>query len=193
MLLIALSLFGQDDAMQKAFVTSYQEEATGNYFGARNALISVYTAENYELNLRLGWLHYLLKDYTGSTGYYRKAMDLKPFSIEAKFGAVQPLAAMEKWNEVLMQYQEILKIDGMNSQANYWLANLYYNRREYKNAIPFLEKIVNLYPFDHSGTLLLAWSYLQNGQTADAKILFGKVLLMQPGDTSALDGLKRIK
>jgi tetratricopeptide (TPR) repeat protein len=191
LLLAALPLFSQGEVVQKAFEASYQEETKGNYFGARNAIADVYAAESYEMNLRLGWLHYLLKDYSGSEGYYRRAVELKPFSVEAKFGFVKPLSALEKWNEVLKQYQEILKIYEMNEQANYWIASLYYNRKDYKNAIYPLERVINLYPFDYSGTLLLGWAYLQNGQSSDAKILFGKVLLMNPGDASALEGLKK--
>ena len=190
--LTLIPVYSQSEAVLKAFETSYQEEAKGNYFLARGALANVYAAESYEMNLRLGWLHYMLKDYSGSEGYYKKATELKPFSVEAKFGYVKPLSVLEKWNDVLRQYQDILKIDEMNGQANYWIASLFYSRKDYKNAIKYLEKVVNLYPFDYSGTLLLGWSYLQNSQPSDAKILFGKVLLMKPGDTSALEGLKKI-
>jgi tetratricopeptide (TPR) repeat protein len=189
---LAAGLFAQEgSALQKAFETSYLEENKGNYYGSATALSNLYAADNYALNLRLGWLHYLLKDYTGSVDFYQKACGLLPLSIEAKLGLVKPLSAMEKWNEVLLQYQNILKIDEMNSTANYWIASVYYLRKEYASSAKYLEKVVNSYPFDYSSTVLLGWTYLQLEQGTDAKTLFNKALLMKPHDASALEGLRK--
>jgi hypothetical protein len=40
---------------------------------------------------------------------------------------------------------------------------------------------------------MLAWTFLNLGRTAEAKVLFKKALLNRPGDASATEGLSKIK
>jgi tetratricopeptide (TPR) repeat protein len=77
--------------------------------------------------------------------------------------------------------------------VNYRVGLIYYNRGEFAKADPYLEKVVNLYPFDYDGLLLLAWNKLSLQKSREAKVLFQKVLLNNPGDESATEGLKLIK
>jgi tetratricopeptide (TPR) repeat protein len=178
---------------QQAFSSSYTAEAKGGYSDAIKSLSTVYEESDYPCNLRMGWLQYLNKDYLKSVDYYKKATALRPYAIEAKFGYIKPLSALQKWDEVLAQYNEILKIDPQNTQANYWSGTMYYNRKDYKTAIARYEKVVNLYPFDYDSSLMLAWSYLADGRNNDAKSLFNNVLLIAPGDSSATSGLKKLE
>src|SRR5574344_1686902 len=83
---------------QKAFYKSYDYEKTGSYSNSISELKRVYVSNDYFVNLRLGWLYYLAKNYTESLRYYQNAIKLKPNSIEAKFGCVKPLSAMENWD-----------------------------------------------------------------------------------------------
>ncbi|HEU4717346.1 MAG TPA: tetratricopeptide repeat protein [Bacteroidia bacterium] len=178
--------------LQDAFSKSYTAEASGKYDDAIKALSSVCDDGSYECSLRLGWLSYEAKDYVKSIAYYQKAIDAKPYAIEARFGIVKPESALLKWDDVLGQYMEILKIDPQNTKANYWTGCIYYNRKDYKKAISYFEKVVNLYPFDYDSSIMLGWSYLNDGRSSDAKVMFGKVLLISPGDTSATGGLKKL-
>jgi tetratricopeptide (TPR) repeat protein len=180
-------------ALQKAFNESYTQEYYKKYPEAIASISKVNDDKNYETNLRLGWLNYLNKNYTQSQANYQKATELKPYSVEAKLGLLKPLSALESWDKVLLQYEEILKIDAQNYTANYWAGNIYYNRKKYDAAIKLFEKIVNLYPFDYDANHMLAWSYLNSGRNNDAKILFNKALLIKPADTSSLTGLGKIK
>jgi tetratricopeptide (TPR) repeat protein len=83
----------------------------------------------------------LAKNYSESIQYYDKAISLKPYAIEARFGCVKPLSATENWERVKAQYLQILKIDPQNTTANYWLGVIYYNRKEYTNANKLFEKV----------------------------------------------------
>ena len=56
----------QDAALQKAFSESYALEASGKYAEAASLLEKQNGASNYEIQLRLGWLHYMNKHYTVS-------------------------------------------------------------------------------------------------------------------------------
>jgi tetratricopeptide (TPR) repeat protein len=178
---------------QAAFVKSYESEKSGNYVAAINTLKTVYKADSYIVNIRLGWLSYLAKQYTESIKYYEKSISLKPYAIEARFGCVKPLSALESWEKVKAHYMEVLKIDPQNTVANYWLGVIYYNRKDYVNATRLFEKVVNLYPLDYDSVIMLAWSKLSSGKSADARVLFNQALILRPDDSSALSGLKQIK
>jgi len=192
--LLFVSANAQNEAaMQKAFSDSYTQEYYKKYTEAIATISKVNSDDNYETNLRLGWLYYLNKNYTQSQANYQKAVTLKPYSVEAKLGLVKPLSVLESWDKVLEQYEEVLKIDAQNYTANYWAGVIYYNRKKYDGSIKLFEKLVNLYPFDYDANHMLAWSYLNSGRNNDAKVLFNKALLVKPADTSALAGLAKIK
>ncbi|HRG88834.1 MAG TPA: tetratricopeptide repeat protein [Chitinophagales bacterium] len=192
MLLMSLAAFSQS-SLETVFATSYKAETAGKYSDGIKALKDVYDEKNYELNMRLGYLHYMAGLFTESTTYYERAISLMPYSLEAKFGYVLPAAALGNWDKVLNQYLEIVKIDPQNTKANYRLGSIYYGRKDYTNALKHLEKVVNLYPFDYDGLILYAWTNLQLGKTKEAKLLFEKVLWLSPRDKSALEGLSYIK
>lgn len=189
-----ISVYAQNNnAIQSAFTKSYVSEQEGKYSAAISDLKPVYSSENYVINIRLGWLYYLAKQYTESIKYYDIAIALKPYAIEARFGCVKPLSAIESWDKVKYHYLQILKIDPLNTVANYWIGVIYYNRKEYATACNHFGKNVNLYPLDYDSVIMLAWSKLNSGKQADASILFKQALIIRPDDNSALTGLKSIK
>ena len=181
------------DALQAAFSKSYEAEKSKNFGAAVNELKAVYQSGNYVTNIRLGWLYYLAKQYTESISYYEKSIVLKPYAIEARFGCVKPLSAIEDWERVKKQYIEILTIDPQNTVANYWLGVIFYNRKDYSSAEKLFEKVVNLYPLDYDSVIMLAWSKLNSNKPPEAKVLFQQALIIRPGDSSALSGLKLIQ
>ena len=193
-LIITVTSQAQDyKTIQDAFEKSYLYEYSGDYSKAIDALKNVYDEESYEINLRLGWLTYMAGFFTESTAYYQKAIELKPLSIEAKFGYVYPASALGNWEQVKKQYNEILKIDPQNSMANYKLGSIYYGNEDYTTTLKYFEKVVNLYPFDYDGLLMYAWTNLKLGKFREAEVLFNKVLMNQPNDESAMEGLGMIK
>ena len=190
----AVKLRAQTNAvLQRAFHNSYADENNKNYTAAINDIYPCYNENNYEINIRLGWLNYLNKNYNASQVYYQRAINIKPGSVEAKFGYVKPLYFLQNWDKVLEQYIDIIKIDPQNTQANYWAGIIYYNRKQYEAAIRCFRMVVTLYPFDYDGNHMLAWSYLMVGKKSDAASYFEKALLIKPDDASSLDGLSKAK
>ena len=183
----------QDAAVQSAFETSYALEKTGQYLKAANTIKSVYNESSYEINLRLGYLLYENASYRESSKYYKKAVEIKPNSVEARLGYVLPLAVLASWDTVKIQYENILKIDPYNTTANYRMGLIYYYKADNTTALPYFEKVYSIYPFDYDNTLMYAWTKLKLNKTAEAKTLFNIVLLIKPKDASALEGLKAIK
>jgi tetratricopeptide (TPR) repeat protein len=192
LILLVIRLQAQTNVvLQKAFHNSYADEQNKNYIAAINDIYPYLSDNSYEVNIRLGWLHYLNKNYTTSQSYYQKAISIKPGAIEAKFGYVKPLSFLQSWDKVLEQYLAILRIDPQNAQANYWAGVIYYNRKQYDAAIRCFKVVVTLYPFDYDGNHMLAWSSLMTGKKAEAKPLFERALIIKPADASSTDGLNR--
>ncbi len=184
----------QDFAKQRAaFRNSYTQENSGDYKGAVNSLKSVYDDGSYEINLRLGWVSFKSGEFKESEAYYRKAVTLRPYGIEARLGLVFPLSSMGNWTQVNTLYEEILAIDPNNATANYRYGLLAYGKEDYTRADRLFSKVVNLYPFDYDSLLMLAWTRFRLGKSLEAKTLFQKVLLYSPDDASAQEGLNLIK
>ncbi len=178
------------DTTIKGFQTSYLDEATGNLQGAVDDLKKIYDEDSYEINLRLGWLSYSSGQFTESSSYYNRAVALKPFAIEPRFGVILPTAAMGNWEIVINQYKKILEIAPSNTLAMHRLGLVYYGRKEYDKAEMQFDKVVNLFPFDYDGLLMLAWTKFQLKKYREAKVLFNKALMNTPGGQSAIEGLE---
>ncbi len=194
-LLFAVNIsFSQDwTALRQAFQKSYELERQGEFQKAADELLKVYDQNSYEINLRLGWLNYNAGLFDKSASYYRRAIQLRPYSEEARFGLALPLSATGKWDEIIKLYNEILKNSPGNTTALYRLGLIYYGRKDYQKALQYFQKLVDLYPFGYDGLLMLAWTNLQLGKAREAKVLFNKVLLLSPNDKSALEGLSYLK
>ena len=192
--LIGSCLMAQSQqALQAVFTKSYESEQAGKYIAAINELKPVYKNDGYFVNIRMGWLYYLAKQYTESIKYYNIAIAMKPYAIEARFGCIKPLSAIESWENVKAHYAQILKIDPQNTLASYWLGVIYYNKKSYTLAEKLFEKVVNLYPLDYDSIVMLAWTKLNLGKSADAKVLFYQALVIRPNDSSANAGIKQLK
>lgn len=175
--------------LEEAFALSYEKEAENNYSQSIDALKQVYDKESYEINLRLGWLYYNSGQFETSVRYYSIAQQLKPYSEEARLGLVKPISALGKWDDVISLYNEILNIHPNNTAVLYKLGIIYYQRKSYTKAHHLFKKMVDLYPFNYDGLLMLAWTSYFQGNYNQAEVLFHKVKLNSPDDESATEGL----
>lgn len=176
-----------------AFDESYTLEVDGKYSEAIKELKNIYNPASYHINLRLGWLCYLSGQFTESSAYYQKAIELKPYAIEARFGLTYPASSTGNWAQVKEQYIKILEVDPQNTRANYYFGLMHYEVGDFDLAAKHFEKVVNLYPFDMESVRMFAWANFQLGKTREAEVLFKEVLLIDPNNESALEGLDLIK
>lgn len=191
---LTISVSGQSlDAAMADFKKSYEYEFQGNNAQAIEVLKKSYQEDSYEYNARLGWLSYMGGNFLESIAFYEKAIALKPYAVEPRFGIVYPLSALGNWTTISEHYKKILEIDAMNTTANYRLGYLFYQKGDYESASKHFEKVVNLYPFDHDSVLMFAWSSYYLGKLREAKILFQKALMIKPDDESAKQGLQLIQ
>lgn len=193
MLLVLASTAQEFEKTRTAFSQSYINEYNKKYAEAIQNIESVYNDQNYEMNLRLGYLLYLNAQYSKSCQYYEKAILLRPMSIEARLGYAMPASILGNWDKIKTKYEEILKLDENNSIVNYRMGLICYYEGNYEKAKTFFEKVINFYPFDYDSLLMLAWCNLKLGETTNAKLLFQKVLLYNPSDSSATSGMMYLK
>lgn len=184
------------DTKLLTFKNSIQQESIGKYAQAILTIINIYDkySNEYVINLRLGWLYYLNKDYTNSISYYKKALQISgDKSIEAIFGITLPLSEQSDWEAVKGYYEDVINLDENNYTANLRLGQIYLNTENYLNAKVYLSKVEELYPGDYETNLYLAWNYYYLGDKSTAYDLFIEVLTLSPGDESALEGLKLVQ
>ncbi|MES2140239.1 MAG: tetratricopeptide repeat protein [Bacteroidota bacterium] len=187
------TIYSQEGSLQEAFNNSYTFEYNGEYTKAVEAIKKGYDEKSYGTNLRAGWLNYEAGLYIESQNYYKKAIALKSNSLEAKFGYIYPATALGNMDQVIAQYKKILEIDPQNSTANYKMGLIFYDRKDFKSAYNYFEKVVDLYPFGYDALLMYAWSNYQLGKNKEAKILFKNAMLLSPYNQSAIDGLSLTK
>lgn len=193
-ILLSINLNAQNyKEIQTAFELSYSQEKNGDFQDALKTMKKVYDETSYEVNLRLGWLSYQSGIFKESIAHYQRCLQLKPMSIEAYFGIAFPTLALGNFDQLMTYYTQILEIDPQNTIANYRMGLIYYGREDYLTAAKYLEKVINLYPFDYDSVVLYAWTNFQLGKLREAKVLFNKALFIIPNDKSALEGLNLIK
>jgi len=177
------------------FKNSVAQEQEGNYGKAIEFIARLYDdfQNNYIVNLRLGWLYYLSKDYKNSLKYYNEASVISNSSTESLLGLIYPYYAMGKLDIVEELYEKILNKDEFNYTANLKLGQIYLNRTDYIAAKVHLEKLFDDYPSDYSVNFYLAWSYYYLGNTSKANELFIISLIALPNDANALEGYNLTK
>lgn len=190
LLLFCFSVKAQQSS-ELAFSKSYSFEYETQYAKAISALTDLHV-DSYQINLRLGWLYYLSKDYVKAEQSYKKAIALEPTSIEARFGVVLPQSAAGNWNSVLTTYLEVVKLDPSNSIANYRIASIFYARKDYANAKVYVAKVLKLYPFDYDSNLLSGKILVAQAKNADAKKFIIKALEYNPQSEEAKTILKKL-
>lgn len=181
------------DVIVEAFKSSYEHENSGDFTEAAKDILDVYAHDSYEMNLRLGWLNYEVGKFSESEKYYQVAVNLMPYSIEARLGLIFPKSVMGKWNEVIQIYKNILDNFPDDPYINYKLGLVYYERQQFDLALDCFRKVVELWPFDYDGLLMYAHTHAKLGKIREARVLYYKVLMASPEDTDALNGLNTIK
>jgi len=192
-LLMSSLAYAQIEKTTQAYAFSLDKEKKANYFGAAKNIEDLGdTLTSYESNLRLGWLYYKAGREKRSMRFYKNAIGMNPKCIEARMGFAFPAYLLEDMSELIEQDQKILEIDPNNKTTNGNLGLIYYYNKEYARALPYIQKVVQMYPFDYDNNLTLANIYLKLDKKAEAEKYFNIVLLYAPSDASAKEGLEAL-
>jgi len=136
--------------IKKIYVSSYNYEYIKKYDEAIKVLIPLIKRypNGYTLNLRLGYLFMLNRNFKNSIKYYQKAISLAPNSIEAKLGLNRVYLQMQKYSKALILSYEILKKDYYNYFANLYAITALIAQKKYKDALNLANKMLYIYPTD---------------------------------------------
>ena len=180
--------------IRDAYHKSYRYERSQNYADAIKALSPVITAfpQAYTVNLRLGWLNYLIGAYATARTHYQTAIKTAPDSLEAKLGHTLPLLAQERYDEAEIAAKQVLRIDPSNYLANLRLAFAFRMLKKFEAAEDLLNRMLVLYPTDVSLLTEYALVKLARNQNPDAKRVFNDILTLDPENVIAKAQLSKV-
>ena len=189
--IFALSL----EDIKNAYYTSYKYEVAGDYKDAIRSLMIIYNnyPNGYTVNLRLGWLYYLNKNYSNSIFHYKKAIKVAPYSVEAKLGLTLPLLAQGKYSSVEKLCYQILNQDFYNYYGNLKLVYVLRKQKKYDLAEKVINKMLYLYPTDTNFLLELGILKFEKREFNNAKRILNDVLILDPENLKAKHYLKLLK
>lgn len=173
--------------IQEAYYKSYNYEKLQDYKNAIKAIIPVYKEypNGYTLNLRLGWLYYLNKNYANSIFYYDNAIKIAPGAVEPKLGYLLPLLAQQRYQEAETVASQILLIDYYNYYGNLRLAFTLRMEGKFSLAEKVVDKMLGLYPIDVSFLTEKALLYIAEKDEDNALKLFSDIIILDPENVTA--------
>jgi len=193
-LFLAVILFAfSNKNIQQIYYKSYNYEKMGDYKDAIKVLIPLYKKypEGYTINLRLGWLFYLNKNYSNSIKHYQKASLILPYSIEPKLGLMRDYLALQDFKDALKEGNLILREDYYNYYGNYYEILALKGIKDYKNAVKLTNKMLGLYPTSVLFLNILGEVYYHQNKKDLAKKVFENVLLLDPNNVIAKSYLNK--
>ncbi len=173
--------------IQEAYYKSYNYEKLQDYENAIKVIMPVYKEypNGYTLNLRLGWLYYLNKNYANAIFYYDNAIKIAPGAVEPKLGNLLPLLAQERYSEAEGVASQILLIDYYNYYGNLRLAFSLRMEGKFSLAEKVVNKMLVLYPIDVSFLTEKALLYVAQKDMDSAKKLFSDIIILDPENVTA--------
>ncbi len=174
------------DAITDSYVFEYKKEYNKAYEILEPA--SKEDANDYFLQLRMGWLALLKGDYTKSSSFYQKATLIHPNAIEPRIGYVRALLALGQYKQAEVACKTILKLDSKNYFARSNLAYTYYVLSNYSEAEKIYDSIVDDYPADTEMMIGLGWSFLKQNKKAKANEIFSALLKIIPKEERVSSG-----
>jgi len=188
---VFLFAFSNKD-IQQIYYKSYNYEKMGDYKDAIKVLIPLYNKypNGYTINLRLGWLFYLKRNYSNSIKHYEKASLILPYSIEPKLALMRDYLALQKFKEVLKIGNIILRGDYYNYYGNYYEILALKGIKDYKTALKIANKMLSLYPTSVLFLNALGEIYYLENKKDLAKKIFENVLILDPNNIIAKSHLK---
>jgi tetratricopeptide (TPR) repeat protein len=182
------------ESVPALYLTSYEQEASGDYAAALDALEAmpdeVHT--EYVYRLRRGWLLYLAGAYEASLAAYEDAVEAAPDAIEPRLGLMLPQMALWRWQDAEQTAEAVLARDASNLTARRRLALVLFKLGRYAEAEQLHREVLRQYPADVEMQAGLGWALLMQGETARAGEVFRRVLRVSPDEATALAGLSEI-
>ncbi len=170
-----------------AYKRSLDYERVQDYQNAIRALAPVHEASpnGYTVNLRMGWLFYLNGNYANAEAHYEAATKAAPMALEPKLGRLLPLLAQGRWSDAETLAYQVVSVDHYNYYGNLRLAIALRMQGKLDAAYQIALKMTGAYPADVLHAVELAQIQDARGEKAEARRIFGEVLLLDPENQTA--------
>ena len=184
---IFIFIFSFADEIQKAYLKSYNYEKIGNYKEAIKVLMPLYSkySKGYTLNLRLGYLFSLQKQFKISLAYYQQASNILPYSFEPKLGMMRVYMKIGEYKKVIEIGYSLLKRNYYDYYTNLYTLQSLKKLKKYKEALEIANKMLLIYPTDKLFLVNLAKIYEIIDPEYAKKIYLNSVLVLDPNNVSA--------
>ena len=170
-----------------SYKRSFDYEGVQDYQNAIRALAPVYEAypNGYTVNLRMGWLFYLNGNHANAAAHYEVATRAAPMALEPKLGRLLPLLAQGRWGDAETLAYQVVSVDHYNYYGNLRLAIALRMQGKVDAAYQIALKMVGAYPTDILHLVELAQIQDARGDKAEARRLFGEILILDPENETA--------
>jgi len=178
-------------SIKEIYYKSYDYEKMGAYKEAIKVLLPLYEKypKGYTLNLRLGWLFYLNKNYNNAIDHYKKASMILPTSLEPKLGLAMVYLSAKRYKAAKNAALSVIHTDYYNYYGNSYLAKALLGLKKFEDAKQVAQKMLTLYPTDILFLTLLARSY-KGIDPKKAKKIYEEILILDPNNVEAKEQVK---
>lgn len=180
-------------AVEQPWQKSYDQEAKGNYAQATAPLLALMEQGQTDefLLIRLGWLNYLQGNYNDAKGYYGQALSQNRYSIDARLGIFNPLAAQKRWREADKYIDEALALSPKSLQANLNKMQIEAQQKDWFSLARRAQQLTRYYPTNVDVLVYLARANSWLGNTDEANLAYRQVLKLLPSNVEARYFLKQ--
>lgn len=143
----------------------------------------------FEANYELGKIYFSLNDYKNASKYLTKAASVQLDNIELLSLTAETYRMTGRADDAIIIFEKILEIEPDSAFANAKAGEIYFQRLQYKKAIPYFEDAIRI-SFDENVALELAKCYFELNSLESAKNLADEVLAANK-DNKQAQALKR--
>jgi tetratricopeptide (TPR) repeat protein len=192
-LLVSISIIfaSSDEYIKEQYLKSYNYEQMQRYNEAIKVLAPLYKQypKTYILNLRIGWLYYLNKNYNSAIYYYEKASKINEYSLDSRLGLIRIYLDTYSFHKAEFGAYQLLKIDYYNYYANLYAVKALIAQKKYSIATNMVKKMLSLYPTDipYLEQLTIIYRITNNPYL---KKLYQDIIILDPNNVLVRSAIK---
>ena len=196
---IALSAGTTDQAPRKSkeemLGSLWQESLSAEKSGETDSALAKAAAyvrnggDSYLATMRAAWLAYGQKKYAEAGRHYYNAAKLQGMALSPRLGL---LSVAQEQNDIAAAARAgdlVLQLEPTNYRALMAVAWGAYQAKDYQKAIGRYRCVVALYPEDTDAISGAAWAEFYSGQKGEARLLFRRLVSINPDYQYARQGI----